>query len=73
VIAGAGLDVFADEPRVPQALLELDNVVLMPHAATGTAYTRGLIIDLAVQNLQSWFAGRGPITPVPETPWQHTR
>ena len=70
VIAGAGLDVFADEPQVPQALLELDNVVLMPHAATGTGYTRGLMIDLAVRNLQSWFAGRGPITPVAETPWQ---
>jgi lactate dehydrogenase-like 2-hydroxyacid dehydrogenase len=73
VIAGAGLDVFADEPRVPQALLELENVVLMPHAATGTAYTRALMIDLAVRNLQSWFAGRGPITPVPETPWQPGR
>jgi len=69
VIAGAGLDVFADEPRVPQALLELDNVVLMPHVATATAHTRELMIDLAVRNLQSWFAGRGPITPVPETPW----
>jgi lactate dehydrogenase-like 2-hydroxyacid dehydrogenase len=73
VIAGAGLDVFADEPRVPQALLELDNVVLMPHAASGTASTRGLMIDLAVRNLRSWFAGCGPITPVPETPWQHAR
>jgi lactate dehydrogenase-like 2-hydroxyacid dehydrogenase len=73
VIAGAGLDVFADEPRVPAALLELENVVLMPHAASGTARTRGLMIDLAVQNLQSWFAGRGPITPVPETPWSPSR
>lgn len=69
VIAGAGLDVFADEPEVPAALLALDNVALMPHAASGTAHTRGLMIDLAVRNLQSWFAGRGPITPVPETPW----
>jgi lactate dehydrogenase-like 2-hydroxyacid dehydrogenase len=72
-IAGAALDVFADEPRVPQALLELENVVLMPHAATGTAHTRGLMIDLAVRNLQSWFAGRGPVTPVPETPWASGR
>jgi len=69
VIAGAGLDVFVDEPHVPQALLELDNVVLMPHVATATAHTRELMIDLAVRNLKSWFAGRGPITPVPETPW----
>jgi lactate dehydrogenase-like 2-hydroxyacid dehydrogenase len=69
VIASAGLDVFADEPWVPQELRELDNVVLMPHTASGTAYTRGLMIDLAVRNLKSWFAGQGPITAVPETPW----
>jgi lactate dehydrogenase-like 2-hydroxyacid dehydrogenase len=69
VIAGAGLDVFEDEPRVPAALMARDNVVLMPHTASGTAHTRGLMIDLAVRNLQSWFAGRGPITPAPETPW----
>jgi lactate dehydrogenase-like 2-hydroxyacid dehydrogenase len=73
VIAGAGLDVFADEPRVPQALMEFENVVLMPHTASGTARTRGLMIDLAVRNLQSWFAGSGPITPVPETPWSPKR
>lgn len=73
VIGGAGLDVFADEPRVPQALLEFENVVLMPHTASGTACTRGLMIDLAVRNLQSWFAGSGPITPVPETPWSPKR
>jgi lactate dehydrogenase-like 2-hydroxyacid dehydrogenase len=73
VIAGAGLDVFADEPRVPQALLEFENVVLMPHTATGTAHTRALMIDLAVRNLQSWFSGQGPITPVPETPWSPGR
>ena len=68
-IAGAGLDVFADEPRVPAELLALDTVVLAPHAGTGTAHTRGLMIDLGVRNLESWFAGRGPITPTPETPW----
>lgn len=73
VIAGAGLDVFSDEPRVPQALLEFENVVLMPHTASGTSYTRGLMIDLAVRNLHSWFAGRGPVTPVPETPWSLRR
>jgi lactate dehydrogenase-like 2-hydroxyacid dehydrogenase len=72
VIAGAGLDVFASEPTVPPGLLALDNVVLMPHAASGTAHTRALMIDLGVRNLQSWFAGRGPITPVPETPWSPT-
>jgi lactate dehydrogenase-like 2-hydroxyacid dehydrogenase len=69
VIAGAGLDVFSDEPKVPPALLEFEGVVLMPHTASGTAHTRRLMIDLAVSNLKSWFAGGGPITPVPETPW----
>jgi lactate dehydrogenase-like 2-hydroxyacid dehydrogenase len=68
-IAGAGLDVFSDEPRVPKALLEIETVVLMPHTASGTSYTRGLMIDLAVRNLHSWFSGCGPVTPVPETPW----
>jgi lactate dehydrogenase-like 2-hydroxyacid dehydrogenase len=73
VIASAGLDVFSDEPQVPKEFLEMDNTVLMPHAASGTAYTRGLMTDLAVRNLVSWFAGSGPITPVPETPWPPLR
>ena len=68
-ILAAGLDVFADEPRVPQPLLELDNVVLLPHVGSATRHTRGLMGRLVVDNLLSWFAGRGPLTPVPETPW----
>ncbi|HEX9572581.1 MAG TPA: NAD(P)-dependent oxidoreductase, partial [Myxococcales bacterium] len=68
-ILAAGLDVFADEPRVPQALLELDNVVLLPHVGSATRHTRGLMGRLVVDNLLSWFEGRGPLTPVPETPW----
>ena len=68
-ILAAGLDVFADEPRVPQALLELDNVVLLPHVGSATRYTRGRMGQLVVDNLRSWFEGRGPITPVRETPW----
>jgi lactate dehydrogenase-like 2-hydroxyacid dehydrogenase len=69
-ILAAGLDVFADEPRVPQELLELENVVLAPHVGSATHHTRGLMGKLLVDNLRSWFAGRGPITPVPETPWK---
>jgi lactate dehydrogenase-like 2-hydroxyacid dehydrogenase len=69
-VLAAGLDVFADEPRVPQALLELDNVVLLPHIGSATHHTRGLMGRLVVDNLRSWFAGRGPLTPVPETPWR---
>ncbi len=68
-ILAAGLDVFADEPRVPQPLLEMDNVVLLPHVGSATRHTRGLMGRLVVDNLLSWFAGRGPLTPVPETPW----
>ena len=69
-ILAAGLDVFADEPRVPQALLDLDNVVVVPHIGSATHHTRGLMGKLVVDNLRSWFAGRGPLTPVPETPWR---
>ncbi|MFL5310619.1 MAG: 2-hydroxyacid dehydrogenase [Myxococcales bacterium] len=69
-ILAAGLDVFADEPRVPAALLELDNVVLAPHVGSATHHTRGLMGSLVVDNLRSWFDGRGPLTPVPETPWK---
>jgi lactate dehydrogenase-like 2-hydroxyacid dehydrogenase len=68
-ILAAGLDVFADEPRVPAALLDLDNVVLLPHVGSATHYTRGLMGKLLVDNVVSWFEGKGPITPVPETPW----
>jgi len=71
-ILAAGLDVFADEPRVPQALLELDNVVLLPHVGSATHHTRGLMGRLVVDNLLAWFDGRGPLTPVPETPWPRT-
>jgi lactate dehydrogenase-like 2-hydroxyacid dehydrogenase len=68
-ILAAGLDVFADEPRVPGVLLELDNVVLLPHVGSGTGHTRHLMSELMLDNLASWFAGQGPLTPVPETPW----
>jgi lactate dehydrogenase-like 2-hydroxyacid dehydrogenase len=68
-ILAAGLDVFADEPRVPRALLELDNAVLIPHCGSGTHHTRARMGRLMIDNLVSWFEGRGPVTPVPETPW----
>ncbi|MFL5260893.1 MAG: 2-hydroxyacid dehydrogenase [Anaeromyxobacteraceae bacterium] len=68
-IHAAGLDVFADEPRVPQALVDLENAVLVPHAGSATHHTRAIMGRLVVENLFSWFDGRGPVTPVPETPW----
>lgn len=54
-IAGAGLDVFADEPRVPQRLLQLDNVVLLPHLASATHETRRAMADLVLDNLHAFF------------------
>ena len=65
-IAGAGLDVFEDEPRVPQRLLDRDNVVLTPHIGSATAATRQAMADLAFANLAAHLAGRPVLTPVPE-------
>ncbi|MGH3468226.1 MAG: 2-hydroxyacid dehydrogenase [Thermocrispum sp.] len=53
-LAGAGLDVYADEPRVPAALVELDNVVLLPHVGSATVHTRAAMADVAVRNLQQF-------------------
>lgn len=64
-IAGAGLDVFANEPQVPTELLTLDNVVLTPHVASGTAETRLAMADLVIDNLRSFFATGHLVTPVP--------
>lgn len=64
VIAGAALDVFADEPNVPAALRAHANVVLTPHMASGTWETRGAMADLAFANLQAHFAGKPLLTPV---------
>jgi len=68
-ILAAGLDVFVDEPRVPQALIDLDNVVLLPHVGSASKHTRAAMGQLVVDNLVSWRDGKGPITPVAETPW----
>jgi len=56
-IAGAGLDVFADEPNVPKALLTLDSVVLQPHHASATVETRTEMGNLTIDNLLAHFAG----------------
>ena len=57
-IAGAGLDVFADEPNVPEGFLDLDNVVLQPHVASGTRETRLAMGRLVLDNLAAHFDGR---------------
>jgi lactate dehydrogenase-like 2-hydroxyacid dehydrogenase len=69
VIYSAGLDVFADEPHVPQALIDMDHVVLLPHVGSATVHTRAGMGQLVVDNALSWKAGKGPVTPVAETPW----
>jgi lactate dehydrogenase-like 2-hydroxyacid dehydrogenase len=61
-IAGAGLDVFDDEPNVPPALFALDNVVLAPHVASGTHETRRAMGELTLSNLDAFFAtGQVPV------------
>jgi lactate dehydrogenase-like 2-hydroxyacid dehydrogenase len=66
-IAGAALDVFEDEPRVRSELIAMENVVLTPHIASGTAETRQAMADLVVGNLEAHLAGRPLLTPVPKT------
>jgi lactate dehydrogenase-like 2-hydroxyacid dehydrogenase len=65
-ILSAGLDVFDDEPKVPAELIAIDHVVLLPHVGSASVYTRNAMGQLVVDNLVSWFGGRGAITPVPE-------
>ena len=68
-IMSAGLDVYANEPQVPQELLAMENVVLFPHVGSATVATRRAMDQLVVDNLLAWGAGKPPLTPVPETPW----
>ena len=64
-IAGAGLDVFENEPNVPAALIALDNVVLTPHVGSATWQTRRAMADRAFGNLEAHFAGKPLLSPVP--------
>ncbi len=57
-IAGAGLDVFVDEPRVPPEYFTLDNVVLFPHVGSATVETRKAMGDLQIENLRLHFGGK---------------
>jgi lactate dehydrogenase-like 2-hydroxyacid dehydrogenase len=57
-IAGAGLDVFADEPRVPPEFFTLDNAVIFPHVGSATVETRKAMGDLQIENLRLHFAGK---------------
>ncbi|MCK9915803.1 2-hydroxyacid dehydrogenase [Microbacteriaceae bacterium K1510] len=72
-IYSAGLDVFVNEPHVPQELIEMDHVVLLPHLGSASEATRQAMDQLVVDNLLAWVAGKPPLTPVPETPYPPKR
>jgi lactate dehydrogenase-like 2-hydroxyacid dehydrogenase len=63
-IAGAGLDVFVDEPRVPPEFFKLDNAVLFPHVGSATVETRKAMGDLQIENLRRHFSGKAVATRV---------
>ncbi len=67
-ILAAGLDVFANEPSVPDEMKAMQNVVLLPHIGSASVVTRNAMDQLVVDNLKNWFAGKAPLTPVAETP-----
>ena len=61
-LGGAGLDVFAHEPHVPEALLTMKNVVLTPHIASATVETRELMASLVIGNLKAFREGTPYLT-----------
>ena len=63
-LGGAGLDVFVNEPHVPEALLGMDNVVLQPHVGSGTHETRRAMSQLVLDNLDAKFAGKPLLTEI---------
>ncbi|MEM7710676.1 MAG: 2-hydroxyacid dehydrogenase [Pseudomonadota bacterium] len=65
-VGGAGLDVFEAEPKIPDALKAMENVVLLPHVGSATVETRQAMGDLTVRNLTRWLEDGRVETPVPE-------
>lgn len=63
-LGGAGLDVFDKEPKVPDALKTMNNVVLMPHIASATHETRRAMTDCLLENLKSFFEKGKALTPI---------
>lgn len=66
-ILAAGLDVYADEPNVPEALVAMEQVVLLPHLGSASERTRAAMGRLVVDNLAAWFTTGRALTPVAET------
>jgi glyoxylate reductase len=64
LLAGAALDVYEREPEVHPSLLNLENVLLIPHLGSGTVETRTAMADLAVDNVVAVLSGKPPLTPV---------
>jgi len=67
-LLAAGLDVYADEPRVPEALITLPNTVLLPHIASGSLATRDAMGKLVADNLIAWFETGAPLSAVIQEP-----
>ncbi|MFO7194155.1 2-hydroxyacid dehydrogenase [Thermocrispum sp.] len=65
-LAGAGLDVYTNEPHVPERLRELDNVMLLPHVGSGTVETRKAMSDIAAANLEQFLKDGTLLNPVVE-------
>jgi hydroxypyruvate reductase len=63
-LGGAGLDVFVNEPQVPEVLFGMDNVVLQPHVGSGTHETRRAMSQLVLDNLDAKFAGKPLLTEI---------
>jgi lactate dehydrogenase-like 2-hydroxyacid dehydrogenase len=68
-IYSAGLDVFVNEPKVPQELIDMKHIVLFPHLGSSSEATRAAMDQLVVDNILAWASGKPPLTPVPETPY----
>jgi glyoxylate reductase len=68
-LRGAGLDVFEDEPNVPEELIGMNNVVLTPHIGSASIETRSAMANLAVQSVLSAFAGKLPANSVNPEVW----
>jgi lactate dehydrogenase-like 2-hydroxyacid dehydrogenase len=69
-ILSAGLDVFVGEPNVNPELLTLDNLTVLPHLGSASAYTRDKMGQMVVDNLAAYLARKPPVSPVPETPFK---